>query len=170
MRSPTYAIINGIVINAASISCLTRSEIIRNDPILNGLALCAVTPHVFALNAVAQRCRPHGYRRRDVALTNVAQGAPLRDVALSDVAFNHVVLKEDVVEGVVLNDVVLGDLANEVGWKHQDLLKKLEDKRKTKADAYYQKKKARDALKAKATAAAESELAEVNKVLAASGY
>lgn len=65
---------------------------------------------------------------------------------------------------------VLGDLANEVGWKHQDLLKKLEDKRKTKADAYYQKKKARDALKAKATAAAESELAEVNKVLAASGY
>lgn len=65
---------------------------------------------------------------------------------------------------------VLGDLANEVGWKHQDLLKKLEDKRRTKADAYYQKKKARDALKAKATAAAESELAEVNKVLAASGY
>ena len=65
---------------------------------------------------------------------------------------------------------VLGDLANEVGWKHQDLLKKLEDKRKTKADAYYQKKKARDALKAKAEAAAEGELAEVNKVLAASGY
>lgn len=30
---------------------------------------------------------------------------------------------------------VLGDLANEVGWKHQDLLKKLEDKRKVKADA-----------------------------------
>ena len=65
---------------------------------------------------------------------------------------------------------VLGDLANEVGWKHQDLVKKLEDKRRTKADAYYQKKQARDALKAKATAAAESELAEVNKVLAASGY
>lgn len=68
------------------------------------------------------------------------------------------------------NYTVLGDLANEVGWKHQDLLKKLEDKRRVKADAFHQKKKARDLLKQKAEKAAEGDLAKVNEVLAASGY
>jgi large subunit ribosomal protein L13Ae len=68
------------------------------------------------------------------------------------------------------NYTVLGDLANEVGWKHQDLLKKLEDKRRVKADAFHHKKKARDLLKQKAEKAAEGDLAKVNEVLAASGY
>ena len=36
---------------------------------------------------------------------------------------------------------VLGDLADSVGWKHKDLLKKLEDQRKIKSAAYYEKKK-----------------------------
>jgi large subunit ribosomal protein L13Ae len=65
---------------------------------------------------------------------------------------------------------VLGELAASVGWKHKDLLKKLEDKRKVKAESFFQKKKAKEELKKKAIAAAESDLAKVNEVLAASGY
>lgn len=65
---------------------------------------------------------------------------------------------------------VLGDLANSVGWKHQELLGKLEEKRKVKAAAFYEKKKAKAALRSKAEEACAGELAEVNKVLAASGY
>jgi len=65
---------------------------------------------------------------------------------------------------------VLGDLANSVGWKHQELMKTLEDKRRVKADAFYQKKKAKALIMQKAEAAAESELVAVNQVLAASGY
>jgi large subunit ribosomal protein L13Ae len=65
---------------------------------------------------------------------------------------------------------VLGDLASSVGWKHQDLLVKLEDKRKAEAAAYYEKKQAAAELRANAEAAAASELAKVNEVLAASGY
>jgi large subunit ribosomal protein L13Ae len=65
---------------------------------------------------------------------------------------------------------VLGDLAASVGWKHKELLKTLEDKRKVKAEAFFQKKKAKEELKKKAIAAAEGDLAKVNQVLAASGY
>merc|ERR1719161_2974237 len=36
----------------------------------------------------------------------------------------------------------LGDLASQVGWKCQDLLERLEAKRKVKSAAYYQKNKA----------------------------
>lgn len=65
---------------------------------------------------------------------------------------------------------VLGDLANSVGWRHQELVKTLEDKRRVNAAAFYEQKKADASLRAKAEAAAESELAKVNEVLAASGY
>jgi len=65
---------------------------------------------------------------------------------------------------------VIGDLANGVGWKHQELVKTLESKRKVGAEAFYQQKKASATLRAKAEAAAESDLAKVNEVLAASGY
>mmetsp|Transcript_23200 Transcript_23200/g.33931 ORF Transcript_23200/g.33931 Transcript_23200/m.33931 type:complete len:201 (+) Transcript_23200:93-695(+) len=65
---------------------------------------------------------------------------------------------------------VLGELADSVGWKHKDLMKKLEDKRRVKADAFFQKKKAKAIMRQKAEAAAEGELAKVNEVLAASGY
>lgn len=65
---------------------------------------------------------------------------------------------------------VLGDLASSVGWKHQELVKTLEDKRRVNAAAFYEQKKADAALRAKAEAAAESDLAKVNEVLAASGY
>lgn len=70
----------------------------------------------------------------------------------------------------VREHTVLGELAHSVGWKHKDLLKKLEDKRKVKADAFFVKKKAKAALRQKAEAAASADLAKVNEVLAASGY
>ena len=65
---------------------------------------------------------------------------------------------------------VLGDLADSVGWKHKDLLKKLEEKRKIKAAAFFEKKKAKQQLRAKAEEAAAVDLAKVNAVLEASGY
>lgn len=65
---------------------------------------------------------------------------------------------------------VLGDLAHAVGWKHRDLLKRLEAKRKADAKDFYEKKKEKAALRRKAEAAVSSELAKVNQVLAASGY
>lgn len=65
---------------------------------------------------------------------------------------------------------VLGELADAVGWKHYDLLKRLEEKRKVKAEAFFQKKKARTQLRDKAEKAAAGELAKVNEVLSASGF
>jgi len=65
---------------------------------------------------------------------------------------------------------VMGDLAHSVGWKHKDLLKKLEEKRKVQSEAFFQKKKAKDLLKQKAIAAAESDLANASSVLEAAGY
>lgn len=35
---------------------------------------------------------------------------------------------------------VLGDMASRVGWKHDELLKRLEDKRRIRSAAYYEKK------------------------------
>ena len=64
----------------------------------------------------------------------------------------------------------MGDLANNVGWKHQELVNSLEDKRRAKSDSFFQKKRAAAALKAKAEAACAGDLAKVNEVLAASGY
>ena len=63
---------------------------------------------------------------------------------------------------------VIGDLAAKVGWKHKDLLARLEDKRKVKSAAFWEKSKAGKALKRKAVE--ESDLGAVNKVLVASGY
>lgn len=64
----------------------------------------------------------------------------------------------------------MGDLANNVGWKHQELVSSLEDKRRAKAEVFFQKKKAAAALKAKAEEAAAGDLAKVNEVLAAAGH
>ena len=65
---------------------------------------------------------------------------------------------------------VMGDLAHSVGWKHRDLLKRLESKRKADGTEFYEKKKAAMAKKREAESACASELAKVNEVLAASGY
>jgi len=65
---------------------------------------------------------------------------------------------------------IMGDLANAIGWKHQELLKTLEIKRKGKSDTFYQRKKARTELHAKAEKAAEKDLTKVNKTLHSLGY
>ena len=49
---------------------------------------------------------------------------------------------------------VLERLADEFGWKHSDLVRRLEAKRKTEADAFYEKKKATAVAYSKATKAA----------------
>lgn len=66
----------------------------------------------------------------------------------------------------------LDRLATEAGWKHSELIKKLEAERITKAQAFYAEKKAEINLKAKAEkAAAEAgELDTLNPVLQGFGY
>ena len=61
----------------------------------------------------------------------------------------------------------LGRLASEVGWKHGELVKTLETKRKAKSAVYYQKKKAM--LKAVSAAAAKTPAA-IKAELATAGY
>ena len=65
---------------------------------------------------------------------------------------------------------VMGELADSVGWKHKDLLGRLEAKRKAEAKEFFEQKKAKLALRVKAEKACEAELAKVNEVLAAAGY
>jgi large subunit ribosomal protein L13Ae len=65
---------------------------------------------------------------------------------------------------------VMGDLAHSVGWKHKDLLKRLEDKRKADAKDFFEKKKEKLALRKKAEEAAAGDLAKVNEALALYGY
>lgn len=65
---------------------------------------------------------------------------------------------------------VMGELASSVGWKHKDLLVRLEAKRKAEGKEFYEAKKAKMALRKKAEAECAGELAKVNEVLAASGY
>eukprot|EP00457_Paulinella_chromatophora_P013787 gb/GEZN01014131.1/.p1 GENE.gb/GEZN01014131.1/~~gb/GEZN01014131.1/.p1 ORF type:complete len:127 (+),score=34.92 gb/GEZN01014131.1/:499-879(+) len=64
----------------------------------------------------------------------------------------------------------IGDLANQVGWKHDDLIKRLEAKRKTKAATYYNTKKELGKIKKQAMANAAEALAEVAEPLAKMGY
>ena len=68
------------------------------------------------------------------------------------------------------NYTVVGELANSVGWKHRDLVQRLEAKRKAEAQVFYEKKKEKLALRKKAEEAAASELETVNAVLADCGY
>ena len=61
----------------------------------------------------------------------------------------------------------LGRLASEVGWKYSDVISKLEDKRKVRSAAFYQRKKAIRNLKAKA---AQKVSEDVQQTLAAYGH
>ena len=63
---------------------------------------------------------------------------------------------------------VLKDLSHSVGWKHKDLIERLENKRKIKSGAFYAKKKAAAALRAKAAAA--TDLGAVAETLAQYGH
>merc|ERR1719240_508907 len=63
----------------------------------------------------------------------------------------------------------LGDLSKAVGWKCQDLLERLESKRKVKSGAYYQKKKASTAAKSAALKKIKLDAA-TQKTLTEAGY
>jgi large subunit ribosomal protein L13Ae len=63
---------------------------------------------------------------------------------------------------------VLGDLSKEVGWGYTDLVARLEAQRKIKEQAFYAEKKAQNALKGKAEAAAD--LSKVTPILASHGF
>merc|ERR1712200_224019 len=64
----------------------------------------------------------------------------------------------------------LARLSYEVGWKYQDVVKTLEEKRKAKSALYYETKKKTENLKAKAEVSKADELKEVNEALALYGH
>merc|ERR1711957_798947 len=64
----------------------------------------------------------------------------------------------------------LGDLAASIGWHHNELLGRLEDKRRVGAEAYYTTKKELTKLKAQALENASAKLAPVNASLAEFGF
>ena len=59
----------------------------------------------------------------------------------------------------------LGKLASEVGWRHQDLVARLEAKRKIKSEAYYKRKLEQSKTLAKATAKVASAHTELKPTL-----
>jgi large subunit ribosomal protein L13Ae len=64
----------------------------------------------------------------------------------------------------------LSRLSHEVGWKYQDVVATLEEKRKVKSQAYYERKKALLKLRQKAVQNKKTELAPIEKTLSAYGY
>jgi large subunit ribosomal protein L13Ae len=61
----------------------------------------------------------------------------------------------------------VGRLSSEVGWKYQDVVSRLEERRKVKSAAYYAKKKTEAA---KLDSAKKAVAGEVDEKLAAFGY
>ncbi|ORZ08967.1 60S ribosomal protein L16 [Absidia repens] len=64
----------------------------------------------------------------------------------------------------------IGRISHEVGWKYQDVVAKLEDKRKAKSAAYYQRKQALLAIQKKAVESKADAVKDINASLAAVGY
>ncbi|KAI8986556.1 60S ribosomal protein L16 [Pilobolus umbonatus] len=64
----------------------------------------------------------------------------------------------------------IGRISHEVGWKYQDVVAKLEEKRKAKSAAFYQRKTALVALKNKAVAAKAASVKDLNASIAALGH
>eukprot|EP00735_Rhodelphis_limneticus_P008790 TRINITY_DN2275_c0_g1::TRINITY_DN2275_c0_g1_i1::g.6872::m.6872 TRINITY_DN2275_c0_g1::TRINITY_DN2275_c0_g1_i1::g.6872 ORF type:complete len:220 (+),score=60.26,sp/P93099/RL13A_CYAPA/63.50/7e-86,Ribosomal_L13/PF00572.13/3.3e-24 TRINITY_DN2275_c0_g1_i1:57-662(+) len=65
---------------------------------------------------------------------------------------------------------VLGDLSAQVGWKYQAVVDRLEEKRKVRSAAYYERKKALTRLRVKALANVTSKLTKENETLAKLGF
>merc|ERR1719322_1395245 len=63
----------------------------------------------------------------------------------------------------------LGDLSHEVGWKHQDLINRLETARKVKSSAYFKKTRAAKVALSKKKAAAKVDAAD-QEILTKYGY
>ncbi|KAL4209398.1 putative 60S ribosomal protein L16 [Rhizopus microsporus] len=64
----------------------------------------------------------------------------------------------------------IGRISHEVGWKYQDVVAKLEEKRKAKSAAYYQRKVALAAIQKKAAEAKADAVKDVNAAIAALGH
>ncbi|KAI8147325.1 60S ribosomal protein L16 [Fennellomyces sp. T-0311] len=64
----------------------------------------------------------------------------------------------------------LGRISKEVGWKYQDVVAKLEEKRKAKSAAYYQRKTALAAVEKKAVESKAAAIKDINASLAALGH
>ena len=64
----------------------------------------------------------------------------------------------------------LGDLSSLAGWRHNDLINKLEAKRQVKNAAFYEKKKAMAKILDSAKEATSAETADIDAQLAALGY
>ena len=65
---------------------------------------------------------------------------------------------------------VLGELAASVGWRHKDIVKKLEDKRKEKAKVWYQNKANQNKAKEQAFNKVKATLGSELKTIEESGY
>lgn len=65
---------------------------------------------------------------------------------------------------------ILKRLSSEFGWKYQEVVEKLEEKRKMKSKAYYERKTALQRVKVKAAKAKATDLKKVNERLHALGY
>eukprot|EP00127_Corallochytrium_limacisporum_P000045 Clim_evm24s2 gene=Clim_evmTU24s2 len=64
----------------------------------------------------------------------------------------------------------IGRISHEVGWKYQDVVATLEEKRKVKAQAYYERKKELAKIRSQAEKNKASELEGINGELAQFGY
>jgi len=64
----------------------------------------------------------------------------------------------------------VGRISHEVGWKYQDVVKTLEEKRKVKGKAYYERKLSIKKLQSKALEAKDDDLKSVNAELATLGH
>ncbi|CAA86515.1 Large ribosomal subunit protein uL13 [Caenorhabditis elegans] len=65
---------------------------------------------------------------------------------------------------------VVGRLSHEVGWQFQDVVAKLEAKRKVKGAAYFEQKKKMDKLAVQAKKNAAPKIAQYQKIIEALGY
>eukprot|EP01130_Rhizamoeba_saxonica_P005014 TRINITY_DN201_c0_g1_i1.p1 TRINITY_DN201_c0_g1~~TRINITY_DN201_c0_g1_i1.p1 ORF type:complete len:204 (-),score=52.94 TRINITY_DN201_c0_g1_i1:49-660(-) len=65
---------------------------------------------------------------------------------------------------------VLGQLSSQVGWKYGATVERLEEKRKVKAAAWYERQQALSALRQKAIANTAEQLSNEYEVLESSGY
>ena len=64
----------------------------------------------------------------------------------------------------------LGDLSSQVGWKHNDLIAKLEAKRKERSAATYKVKKSLAGLRRQAETSVASKVADIDSKLVAMGH
>jgi len=64
----------------------------------------------------------------------------------------------------------LGDLASQVGWKHNDLIERLENKRKEKSHAAYETRKSLTGLRLKAATNVAKQLTAVDAQLVKLGH